>query len=617
LPFLSSLRQAVGRARLSTLVIIVSAILLVIALPILSVARANPIVASIVLSPLALTLVVATLRRLGFGVWTIIIIAGALVLYGAYFSYTSFGERNHDGPSHFKYVEYLAKHGSLPPPSHCFVCHHPPAYYGLAAAVYRLCALTKLVRPESGIQLFSMVLMTVFIIYAVLIIRRFTQRESVITLATALVVFWPYTFINSVRLHNDILVTTLMAAGLYYLVKWDQDDRPTDLWVAAAVTAFSVLAKSNGYILVTTLVALIGYRLVFRPNRLVLLKRCAPPLLTLGVTIIAFIVTRTLTTHAEIGENVLGAAYKIHPRDYVGNEPHNYLYFDLKSFVEEPYLLSRTDGSGRQYFWNHLLKSSLFATHNEVPDLETAYRLNRRIAEIMNVMVLAMLAYLLAGIALVTKQRFRRYLVLVLNTALFLLFIMAFKALIPSAHHNDFRFVYPIVIALSLGYALVTASHTDKHRVLGYLGVVLAGSFMLLSIVYYLPKYDLVVNYLPRKVLRKKENALSTVVPARTKWDKRSNIIMAGDELVEMALAPHRTVKTIDLSVDHNDQYELTIFGQQETRKIVVGPFIKEGHEGLARYTQAVEPPVKKVRAIRLWPFGGDRRYSLGHLIVK
>jgi hypothetical protein len=235
----------------------------------------------------------------------------------------------------------------------------------------------------------------------------------------------------------------------------------------------------------------------------------------------------------------------------------------------------------------------------------------------MNVLVLAMLAYLMAGLALATRQSFRRYLVLVLNTGLFLLFLMAFKALVPSAHHNDFRFVYPIVIALSLGYALVTAAHNNKRRVLGSLGVLLASSFMVLSIVYYLPKYDLVVNLLPRKVLRKKEKALSKVVPARTKWDKRSNIIMAGDELVEMALSPIRTVSKIDVSVDNNDPYELTIFGQHETRKIVVGPLKKEGHEGLARYTPEVDPPVKKVRAIRLWPYGGDRRYSLGHLIVK
>ncbi len=617
MPSIPSLRQAIARARPSSLVIIASAIVFALALPILAVAHAGPIVASIVLGVAALTLVVATLRRLGFGLWTIVTITAALILYGAYFSYTSYGERNHDGPSHFKYVTYLATHGSLPPPDHCFVCHHPPAYYGMAAAVFRLCAMTGLVRPDSGIQLFSLVLMTAFIVYAVLIVRRFTQRESVITLATGLIVFWPYTFINSVRLHNDILATSLVAVALYHLIKWDQDDRSTDLWIAAAVTAFSVLTKANGYVLVATLGGIIGWRLLFQPERLVFLRRCAPPLVTLVVTIVVFVVTRALSAEVEIGENVLGTAYKIHPRDYVGNEPHNYLYFDLKSFVEEPYLLSRMDGSGRQYFWNHLIKSSLFATHNEVADLETAYRLNRRIAEIMNVMVLGMLGYLLSGLALATRQGLRRHRVLALHTALALLSIIAFKALVPSAHHNDFRFVYPIVIALSLGYALVTAAHTDKQRLLGRLGVLLASSFMLLSIVYYLPKYQLVIDYLPRKVLRKKEKTLATVVPARTPWDKRSNIIMAGDEVVEMTLRPSRTIQQIDVTVDHNDQYELTFFGQKETRKIVVGPMLEEGHEGLARYTPKLDPPVERVRAVRLWPMNGDRRYSLGHMIVK
>jgi len=609
--------RAIDSARPSAVAVVAAALLLVLTLALLAVVRVPRMAAGEIAGVAALGLAVAVLWQLRFRRSEVVLIAAALVLYGAYFSFTSYGERNHDGPSHFKYIEYVATHGALPSPSYCFVCHHPPAYYLAAAGVYRFCRATRLVAPASGIQLLSLVLMLIFIIYAVSTIKLLCSKRRVVMWATALIVFWPYTFLNSVRLHNDIPLCTLMAAGLFYLTRYHQDERRRDIWIAAALAVLSVLTKSSGYMLVVTVLGTVAYQLWRSPQRRRLLWRSLSPLLGMIAALVAFTALRRTSGSASLGERVLGTAFKISPRDFVGNEPFNYLYFDFKSFLSQPFLLSRHDGSGRQFFWNHLIKSSLFATHNEVADLETTYRLNRRIAEVMNFLALGMLGYLAAGLAFVKARALRRYLPLLLGSVVMLAFIIAFKALIPSAHHNDFRFVYPLVIGLSFAYALTTEFFLDRRLLFGRLGQLMAGSFALLSVVYFLPKYDLVVRYMPRKVFHKTEQQLARIVPEKTPWDRPGNLILAGDELVEMSLSPARMVRQIDISADNNDVYRITLFGQHETREVTVGPLGRKGHKGLARYRKTLDPPVEAVRAVRVWPTKGDHRYSLGHLIVE
>jgi hypothetical protein len=600
-------------------------------------------------------LIVATLlmRKLGFGWGPTLIVVLSLVLYVAYFGYTSYGDRNYDGPEQLRYLRHIAQKGSLPKASACFVCHHPPLYYLLGAGCYRLAELSRLLDPVRGVQVLGLAVIFSFLIYAVLLLRRFITRRGSMLLATGLVALWPYSVLNSVRVHNDVLVCVFMLAGVYHLVRWHQGDGRRQLWWASAFALAGLLTKSSGYILVATIVLVALGQLYLARPRLPQLRRMALPLLLL-VTAAGGYALRPRASGDEMGQSVLGSAYNIHPRDYTGNEPRNFLYFDVDSFVNEPYLLARSDGSGRQYYWNHLLKSSLFATHNNVADAETAYRYNRRIAELLNVLLLAMVVLGLASLALAKRDRWGRYTVVLVASASFFAVHIAFKALVPSGHHNDFRFVYPVLVFGALGYTKALESYDERRLLLGTVGRWMAAILLAGSVVYFLPKYAWVARHLPPEVYRPGEKRLNRPKKEGVPWDQGGHMVIALDEVVEVSLGRGRTVKHVDVLVDHNDRYELVLItAKGDAKRLVLGPRQRElelakakteakpaaggetaltaktmrprpdktkapkAFKGMARYRRAVDPPIKKVTAFRIRALSGDHCYAIGHVIVK
>jgi hypothetical protein len=163
---------------------------------------------------------VAVLRRLECDSGTVGLVLGGIAVYVGYLSYTELTERNVDALIELDYIRFIAEKWRSPPPDYCSVCHHPPLYFLSAAVFSKLVGVTRLLSFETGLQAWSLVCFAGFVTFSILTIRRFTSRPGVIHLATALVVFWPGSILTSVRVHNDILVSALMAGALFFTVKW-------------------------------------------------------------------------------------------------------------------------------------------------------------------------------------------------------------------------------------------------------------------------------------------------------------------------------------------------------------------------------------------------------------
>jgi hypothetical protein len=579
-------------------------------------ARLRPVVTAPVYVVLALALWTLALVRARFDRGVIVILVAALGLYLAYLGYTDFGERNYDGGAQLQYIEYLVKHRARPPAAHCLICHHPPLYYALGAGVFAFFKATRLAAPTVGLQLFGLLLFLVFLAYGVRTVERFTTTKRDLRLAAALIAFWPYSVHNCCRLHNDSLASTLMAVALYFLVVWSQGDRPRHLYLGALFTALALLTKSSAYVLVVVLLALLVVRFFPSRDKLRFLRRAgAVGLLLVGALALNARGKETPTSaSAPLCHKILGNACDINRGQLVGNDPVNYLYLDLRSFLQEPYALAEREGSGRQYFWNHLLKSSLFGTHNTVPDRKTAYRLNRGIAAAMNVALLGMTAFLGLGALRVRRQALRKWGVLLLYLGCSGAFMVGFRILIPAPHHSDFRHIFPAVIPMAAVYAATVAHFRARELALEYAGLLLAVPFLVLSIVYFLPKRDFSIR-LTRHAVARELAPYSRAVPEGTPWDKETNLVIEDDEIVEFALPARPAVSEIDVSLDNNDRYEIELVGET-SRRLVVGPG-KKAVVGLARYVERVEPPVAKVGMIRLRPLSGDSSYAMGHLIVR
>ncbi len=571
-----------------------------------------------VVSALALFAVTAlVLRRARFDRGTILIVLGGLWLYFGYLSYTEYGERNYDGGEQLRYVQYIVEHHARPPASYCLICHHPPLYYAIGAAVYAFFERTKLTTGIIGLQLYGLVLHLVFVGYAAATARRLVSTRRELHLATAIIVFWPYSIEDTVRVHNDVLAATCMGAATFYLVRWTQGERRRDLYLAALATAVGLLTKSSAYVVAGALFALLGIRFFRSRDKLRFARRGAVAALIVGAALALNATGKDSPTakNAPLCHRVLGNACDINKGQWVENHLKNYVYLDLRTFLREPYALAERDGSGRAYFWNHLLKSSLLGTHNTTPDRETAYELNRVMAYGMNGLFLGMNAYLLvgAGGSSCGGAELRRFEAVIVCLASAVAFMMGFRALIPAPHHTDFRHIFSVLALMAALYAATAGRFRARSAAYERVGRLLAIPFLALSILYFLPKHDWAIRVTTR-VVHRDLAAYSKPVNEGTPWDKESNLLIEENHIVEFSTPARPTVREIDVTFDNNDRYEIELRGD-ETRKIVIGP--KPKQKGLSRYVQAVDPPVTGVHTIRVRPLSGDLSYSMGHLILK
>ncbi|MET0792087.1 MAG: hypothetical protein ABW061_11250 [Polyangiaceae bacterium] len=108
----------------------------------------------------------------------------------------------------------------------CAACSHPPLYYAFAAIWSKTVLLGSWMPLELGLQWLSLLLFFAFIVVSLLIIRSCTERATTLRLAAALIVFWPSSVINSVRVHNDALASPLMLAAMYFTAQRGTPSQP-------------------------------------------------------------------------------------------------------------------------------------------------------------------------------------------------------------------------------------------------------------------------------------------------------------------------------------------------------------------------------------------------------
>ncbi len=569
---------------------------------------------AIVYAPLSLVVAGSLMRRLRFDRGTTAILLAGLVLYFFYLGYTSPGERNYDGPEQLdKYIGYIVAEHRIPPAKQCFICHHPPLYYVLGALVQRGFEITKIAPKPVNLQIFSLAIFFAFLVYGVLLARLFSDRVRTVRITAALLVFWPYSIHNSVRIHNDTLVTALVAAGMYYAARWYKEQRPRHLYAAGLCGALGILTKSSAFALVACVGLMLAWRFFTRSGRARLLGR--------GVATMALVAAAYggLKLRAPVADDpchrTFGTACDIRKSDYTGNKPVNYLYLDVPKLLRDPYMVIHGDESGKQYFWNHVIKSSLFGTHNKVPDRETAYSLNRKLGFGMLYGLFGMLVYsAIAGIA-GARRGLRRLAIPLLYVSVSALFLMAFKIAIPAPHHTDFRHVYFAIAPAALLFASAVMHLRSRHVALGAVGTALFAPFLALSIVYFLPKYELVMAY-TRETIEVPIAAVKKKVPEWSPWDRDGNTLIEGNQTLALTVSPPTKVSKIDLTVDGNDVYEIRVFGKGSPRVLVVRPK-KNLKQGVAQHTLEVSPPMEDVRRVSVRPLSGDRTYALGHLLLE
>jgi hypothetical protein len=212
--------------------------------------------------------------------------------------------------------------------------------------------------------------------------------------------------------------------------------------------------------------------------------------------------------------------------------------------------------------------------------------------------VLGMLGFLGLSFVQLDRARLRRYAVPILGVAFFIAFAMAFRALVPAPHHSDFRHVFPVLSLLSLAYASAVGFHTRRRSVLQYVGLALAIPFLALSIFYFWPKHAW-ADRVSARTVRIELSSYATPVRDGTPWDRRENLVLESNHTIEARVSPARTVSAVDLSLDHNDVYELRLQSEAGERVLRLGPKPRQ-RGGLSRHQEKIEPPLEGVKRLTL-----------------
>jgi len=420
----------------------------------------------------ALVLIGASMRGMRCR-WSSVALAAVAVLARlAYLWVTRSTTRAHDAEEHLDYVQYLLDHHSLPKASEGYAFYHPPLYYLVSALVRAALAAAGFGLRESVVvlQLESVVFELGFVAFAAATARLWIQRipsaelgrrlwsaQGLALLCGALIALWPSSILHAVRIGNDDLTYLCFGGAMYSASRWwlaGREARPLHFYLSAGWGALGMVTKTNSLIIFAVLGALLVARFIEnRERRLRVILAYVVPMVVL------FAVATGVALHEAIGATLSGKqdvllianAAQNTTKLVIGNRAENYLWFDLRTFVTQAFTSAWDDDKGRQYFWNYLLKTSLFGEWTFSPS--AAWNL----AVILSILCLVMLLVVVAGLALrAWRERYEEFPLWTLAT-----FLVGSLALIrmrvPNSCTGDFRYVLPLLLPLAFGYVRALA----------------------------------------------------------------------------------------------------------------------------------------------------------------
>ena len=401
----------------------------------------------------------------------IVIITAGILLRILYLNFTMWYSMTNDIYAHIQYIEYIFRNLRLPDKSEGFAFYHPPLYYLISTLIYCLISLLSggnISLVYRGLQAETLVLNIVFTLTAIKIldlsignlketyrfndeskISRMLNRKNLLILGSAFIVFWPINVIHSASIGNDGLLYPLFALALYFLCRWDTGRSAKHIYLSAIFTFLSIITKTSGVIMMGITAAVFAL-VYFNPEN----KEKRAGLLKSGLIIaLIFIIGiaaafRSNFSHGFNTHVLVGNVQWIDPVIYVNNEAYNYLYFDVKTFISEPFAKSWVDSSGRQYFWNYLGKTSLFG------EFVFTNPLAGNIAEIISFLFLFLCIISIIGTFSAADKGKAGIRVLIITFICLVFSSMAFRISLPTSCSGAFRYIQPALIPMIFFYLL-------------------------------------------------------------------------------------------------------------------------------------------------------------------
>ena len=406
----------------------------------------------------------------------VLVLSAALRIF--YLLGTEYNERTYDvteGGGHLDYIRYLAENYKLPDPTSGWEYHQPPLYYISGAIVYKF-SQTFHINFYKTLQILSFFYFYVFIVFGILILRNIIENKRLFYLSTAVLAFWPSGIIHSARIGNDAMLYAFYAACLYFILRWHKEKNVKLLYFSVFIFSAAILIKANA-IALAGVIAVSVFLAFFQKYKLPFKHIIIVSFLIIFSILLSF--APKFYGHFKNNKNdwlVGGALQTMNRRLFVGNGFKNYAYFDANKFIKQPFTSSWEDWGGRQYFWNYLLKTSLFGEFSFNNNFQSSLGL------VLSWTFLAVLFYGIIGFILGVKKN-----ILIFFNALLLLFlIFLFKFKIPSSSNGDFRYIFPSLLSFISFNSYSLEYFKKTNTVIFYFGAVASVLFVLLSALFFI-----------------------------------------------------------------------------------------------------------------------------------
>lgn len=349
-------------------------------------------------------------RKIGFGNVTSFILLLSIATHIVFLGNVKFDEYTYDlregGTGHLDYIMRIAETGTLPSPEG-WSFYHPPLYYLTAALVYKAAEVTGSHSGYKALQALSLVYFIGFLVFAVLILKRFAKNPILFHVAVAIIAFWPSGFLHSIRIGNDIGFMFLYTVALYFISEWNATGGTKMLYWGSVFAALTILTKSNGVLLAGIIAILVAVRLLRDKDKWQWIRR---GVLAMSICFAGYILGSYDNYDYVLKQGrkdwLFAGFLNISPADPAlkcDNKPVNYFFFDAVTFLTEPYISTRGEKGMRQYFWNFLYKTSLFG------EFEFADPFHRILATIISALFLVIVSVFWAGMFFQAWVRFRYY----------------------------------------------------------------------------------------------------------------------------------------------------------------------------------------------------------------
>ena len=380
------------------------------------------------------------------------VLAVALLTSGLYWSATSWNERTYDAMfdvGHMGYVTHVATHWALPNPEAGWAFYHPPLYYVLGAFTWSLS--TRFGLPGTWMmQALSLALWLVFLCASAGALKMAWGSRRRLWLATATVALWPSSALHSIRIGNDAALYAFGAVAVFFTVSWWLRRREGHLVLAGLFVGLALLSKSNAAVLAAALALLVVLRGVREGS-----WRLGPPFAAGALVLVGAVgglgngiyhYRRGLTSDWLVGNvSQLDDGMRV-PVDVASFVP-----LDLPTFLTQPWIATRGEGTGRTNFWNFLLRSSLSGEFSHAGWALRGLALAQGV--LLLVLVLAVVPRFVRAVGSRAARRDLQGAPWTVLGVLWIASLLALRIKAPFSCSNDFRYIVPILvpIAFALG----------------------------------------------------------------------------------------------------------------------------------------------------------------------